>query len=107
MGPTTVGTHIEKSTTVYCEDQLQRTVSAMTFYLNGNHTLASIMVESSQPKFERTCVLVHIRSRTKNHARTKNAMVILSCCSPDRATLSSLWRAISATRPDCRLKGIV
>jgi hypothetical protein len=56
------------------------------------------MVESSQPKLEMMTVLVHVRSSMKNHARTKKAIVILSCCTPDRATLSSLCIAMCAIR---------
>jgi hypothetical protein len=65
-------------------------MSAMILHFNGNRTLANIIVESSQPKFEITCVRVHIRSKTKNHASTRNAIVILSCRLPELATLSSL-----------------
>jgi hypothetical protein len=89
MRASAIGTDVDQSTAISREDHLQL-LSAIISHFNGMRTLASIIVESSQPKFDITCVLVHIRSRTKNHASTRNAMVILSCCLPELATLSSL-----------------
>jgi hypothetical protein len=77
-------------------------------------TPASIIVLSSQPKFEMTYVRVHIRNEMKDQANIKKAIVILSCCFPDRAISIALCPAMlevaSSYRSTCdvsnRLDGI-
>lgn len=58
-------------------------------------TPARIILESSQPKLAITYVRVHILSAMKTHARTRNAIAILSCCSIRCAMLSELCTPIA------------
>jgi hypothetical protein len=62
---------------------------------DGELTLASIIVLSSQPKLEMIQVRVHTLSRMKNQARARKAMVMRSCCSVDFARSVSLCIMVS------------
>jgi hypothetical protein len=83
MRPTTVGLNVELTSRKDCEDHLQarqlRQILAQTVEM---HTPASIIVASSHPKLAIIHVRVHTRRMMKNHARARNAIVILSDCSP-------------------------
>jgi hypothetical protein len=100
MRPTTIGFDVELASREDCEDHLQARQLGL-LERNVMPTPARIIVASSHPKLAMIQVRVHTRSMMKNHASARNAIVILSDCSPAWAISSNPCTMFRSNGSDC------